>query len=111
MKKVSCLSQENKQNIFARIVRENQNLIFEMRSCTPENFQQYDSKFNLLLEANFAHEEHEHSLRTSKENIKNSLQISDSWMTQTEVNSLVRLSSGLPIEATDGRKFVPKYRR
>lgn len=105
------LSAEAIREIFGKVIADNRNLLFEMQASSQEKFQQYDEKFNLLVEAAVNHAENEQSLRISKENIKNSFQISDSWMTPQEVNRLMRLTKNNPSEAPDPRKFVPKHRR
>lgn len=108
----SSLTEDQLQNTFKKVVSDNQNILFEMQSCASrQQFDEYDAKFNLLLEAAIGHAENEQSLRTSKENLKNSLQISDSWMTACEVNKLMKLTSSNPAQAPDPRKFVPKHRR
>lgn len=111
MKRDTGLPSEAVQSAFQQTIQQNKNLIFDMHSCTPELFKQYDAKFNLLLEAAIGRVEHEHYLQISRENIKNSLQIEDSWMTFTAVNNLAKLTSSNPAQAPDPRKFVPKHRR
>lgn len=110
-RRAGTLSSEDLLEVFQKVVTDNKNIFFEMQACTQEQFQRYDEKFNLLIESAVNHAENEQSLRISKENIKNSFQISDSWMTPYEVNRLMRLTQNNPAEAPDPRKFVPKHRR
>lgn len=110
-KRQSVLAIETIAGVFKRVVEQNYNLIFEMHTCRPEKFQLYDTKFNMLIESAFSHEENELNLKLSKENIKNSLQLDDGWMTVGDVNRLMKLTRTNPAEAPDPRKFVPKHRR
>lgn len=107
----TILSLDEMKTTFERVVAQNSNVLFEMEACTFEQLQQLDAKFNLLLEAAFTHAENEHSLKLSKENIKNSMLTSDSWMDINEVNKLMKLVSTNPADATNPNKFVPKHRR
>ena len=107
----TVLSIEQRKEVFDRVVSENKNLLFDMHGAQFEQQQQYDQKFNLLLEAAFTRAENEHNLKISKENIKNTLPVSDSWMDVSQVNKLMRLVSTNPGEAPNPHKFIPKHRR
>lgn len=109
--KQSVLGLEEKKATFIKVISDNRNLLLDMEAASPEQLQQLDTKFNLLVEAAISHCENEHSLRLSKENIKNSLMTTESWMDPQEVTKLMRLVRNTPAEAPDPRKFVPKYRR
>ncbi len=111
LRRESVLSREEKEALFNQVIAQNQNILFDMHSCSPDMIQQYDHKFNLLLESAFSHKENEKNLRISKENVKNSQQLSDGWMSASAVNNLLRLRSTNPAEAPDPNKFVPKHRR
>lgn len=112
LKRHTVLTEDQIKAVFARVIDHNLNVLFDLNNCPNDDlFHQYDAKFNLLLEAAFSHSENEHSLRISKENIKNALQVSDGWMNVNAVNNLVRLTSTNPKEAPDPNKFVPKHRR
>lgn len=107
----TVLSIEQMKAAFEQVVAENKNLLFEMQAAQFEQLQQYDAKFNLLLEAAFTRAENEHNLKVSKENIKNCMPVNDSWMDVSQVNKLMRLVSTNPGEAPNPHKFIPKHRR
>jgi len=111
MERQTALSEESIRALFQQVIEHNLNVLYDLHNCQKELFVQYDAKFNLLLEAAFSHAENEQNLRFSRENIKNSLQITDGWMDLTAVNNLVRLNSPIPKPTTDLNKFVPKNRR
>jgi hypothetical protein len=108
----SPLKPEEIRQVFERVIEQNLNILYDLHNSSADKFQQYDAKFNLLLESAFSHAENEHSLKISKENIKNSLQISDDgWINAQAVDNLFRLTSTNPMEKPDKNKFVPKHRR
>jgi hypothetical protein len=111
LQRQTTLDEESIHILFQQVIDQNLNVLYDLHNCQKEMFVQYDAKFNLLLEAAFSHAENEHSLRLSRENIKNSLQITDGWMDLHAVNNLVRLNSPVPKPTTDLNKFVPKNRR
>lgn len=109
--KQSNLNLDAKKACFIRVINENRNLLLDMEAASLENLQQLDAKFNLLLEAALSHAENEDNLRLSRENIKNSLMTTESWMDAGEVTKLMRLVRTSSAEAPDPNKFIPKHRR
>ncbi len=111
LERKTALAREQVLRVFGHVITDNDRLVFEMYTCTPEQLQQYDIKFNMILEAAFNQAEHDHNLKLSKENIKNSFQVSDSWMDSIAVIDLMKLTSVNSGTPPDTRKFVPKFRR
>jgi hypothetical protein len=107
----TVLAEASIRALFARVISANLNLIFDLHNCSPEMFEQYDSKLNLLLEAAFSHVENEVNVLVSKENIKASQQTEDGWMNVDSVNGLMSLSGKGRGRELDANKFVPKQRR
>lgn len=109
-KKQSDLPQDIRQTVFATVVRENKTLLFELASSKGKEFENYNKRFDFLVESAFANAEHEFHVKKSRETITKSR--SDSgWMSLGEVTDLVRLNGVVKKPPPDSRKFVPKERR
>lgn len=108
----TVLAQDRIRDLFSRVINQNLGIMFDLYNCSPEKFEQYDRKLNLLLEAAFTYEENELNLVISRKNIIDNQNNSDGWMNFEAVDELTRLNNPAQRKgAPDPYKFVPKYRR